>query len=68
MTNKTLATLTNTKTGAQKVTRLVSLMTWLKRKARVWSMVRVHGKIEAYPNYLTLLRQSLQKRVIKYLT
>jgi hypothetical protein len=43
-------------------------MTWLKWKARVWSMVKAHGKIEDYPNYLTLLRQLIKKRVIKYLT
>jgi hypothetical protein len=43
--NKTLAALTNTKSGAHKVTRLRLLMTWHKRKARVWSNPRFHGKI-----------------------
>jgi hypothetical protein len=53
--DKNLTTLLTLK-AAQKATRLGLLSMWLKRKARVWSMVRDHGKIKHYSNYLNSLR------------
>jgi hypothetical protein len=53
--DKNLTTLVTLKV-AQKATRLELLSTPLKRKARVWSMVRDHGKIKNYYNYLNSLR------------
>jgi hypothetical protein len=69
MTNKNLSYIGLLLKRAWEATRLrFRYTTRLKRKARVWSMVRDHGKIKHYSNYLTLLRQLIKKKVIKHLS